>query len=251
MSEFKLVEKRALPYVKHLLILLAIVTVLTGLTYFTSFLLGLRVPVAYLIPFLLTYGVVLSIQIYRTAEDPLSMIPFISGISFVVGGAAFDMIATYLKTPTLAREGNPIARALLDSGHSLNFVFTYAIVSQLLYVLWVCILWGAFLKHKDTLIHLAKRRNSNSFAEFIKTATGGEKLTWRQYFLPLTLKELPELYYLVWIFPPGLIVGSLIRWYWGFVWFELISVPLSLVMIITFLLIIVVYCGWLWVEYKK
>jgi hypothetical protein len=79
------------------------------------------VPLAALV---LTVPLALSLAREGTATTPRVAAGL--GIAFIVGGAVFDMTATVMHSPDLRFEGNPIARALLDSGHSLAFVYCYA-----------------------------------------------------------------------------------------------------------------------------
>ncbi len=51
-----------------------------------------------------------------------------------------DGIATLLKTPSLTRESNSIARALLDSGHSVDFVVSYGLIAQVAFITLICVL---------------------------------------------------------------------------------------------------------------
>lgn len=57
---------------------------------------------------------------------------------FIVGGAVLDMAVTVAHSPNLEMEGNPYVRILLDSQHSLGFVYARAIHTVALHhlVLW-------------------------------------------------------------------------------------------------------------------
>ena len=116
---------------------------------------------------------------------------------FIVGGAAFDIAATLHHTPDLQQEANPIARALLDSGYSLPVVYGLAIVCQGLYISLICATWVALLKHRSFLVR--SLGEAQSPLAFLKAATGGAGLTWRQWFFPMRLSEFPDTHYVMWV----------------------------------------------------
>jgi hypothetical protein len=58
-----------------------------------------------------------------TARIPINA--FIAGAGFIAGGAGFDILATLVHSRDLRNETNPVARFLLDSGHSIEFVLIY------------------------------------------------------------------------------------------------------------------------------
>lgn len=152
MSELDATEKAANPYAKQFLIIGVTASTLALMVYYIPALQVLRLPLAYILPFALAYGIFLAVHLYRTGPDPLPSVPFIIGFIFAVGGAMFDGIATLIKTPSLACEGNPIAKALLASGYSTPMVIAYGIIAQILFVSLICILWGAFLRHKVSMV---------------------------------------------------------------------------------------------------
>ena len=250
-SDIQSVEKRANPFAKQILIFGTTGVVLILLIYVTPLLSPLQIPAAFLLPVYLTYMIFLAIFLYRTINSSLPIIPFLIGFLFVACGTAFDGISTLLMSPTLTLEANPVARSLLDSGFSVNFVIIYGIASQAAYVIFVSVLWAAFLKHKDVLITLTKSRNEKSILGFIKAATGGAHLSWRQYLLPLSLGELPASYYIVWIVSVCFVGGNFYRWYLGFNWLGLLSLPLVLVISISMAIPSVGYVIWLWMEFKN
>jgi hypothetical protein len=251
MSELDAVEKAANPYAKQFLMAGTLASIVVLIAYYTPAFQPIRMPLAYCLPLSLTYGLVLGFHLYRTARDPLPIVPFLIGVGFVIGGAAFDGLATLIKSPTLAREGNPIARALLDTGRSVNFVILYGFIAQIVFVTLVCILWAAFLRHQRSFLTLVKSKKAKSGMEFIKAALGGGHLSWRQFLFPLRLKEFPTSYYWLWILPVVFVWGSLLRWYWGFTWLGIISLPATWAIGISLGLPTVGYFAWLWLEYSR
>ena len=77
---------------------------------------------------------------------------FLAGLAFAAGGAALDVVATVLHTPDLSLEENPVARALLDGGHSLSFVYGYAFVCQALLVALLAVVWAASRRPPNTRV---------------------------------------------------------------------------------------------------
>jgi hypothetical protein len=140
-EDIQAVEKRTNPYAKQILVSGTIGMVFILLLYYTPSLYAFQVPIAFLLPVYLIYEVVLAALMYQAVNSPLPTIPLISGLLFVAGGVALDGIATLIKSPTLTLEANPIARSLLDSGFSVNFVIIYGMASQIAFVVFICVLW--------------------------------------------------------------------------------------------------------------
>jgi hypothetical protein len=251
MSELAAVEKSTNPYAKQFLIAATLTSFLVLGVYFLPALRPFRLPLAYCLPFVLAYGLILGFRVYHTARDPLPIVPFLTGAVFVIGGAAFDGIATLIKSSTLSRESNPIARALLDAGHSSNFVILYGVITQVVFLTLVCVLWAAFLIHRHSFLALVKSKEAKSSWGFIKAALGGGHLSWRQFLFPLKLAEFPTSYYLLWLVPVIFVWGSFMRWYWGFRWLGMIPLPVAWAIGISLGLPTVGYFAWLWLAYSR
>ena len=254
-ADIQAVEKRTNPYAKQMLISLTIGITFIGLGYFTSLLYAFQTPMAFLLPVFLIYEIILAISIYQAIDTPLPIIPFLFGFLFVAGGAAFDGLATLAKSPTLTLEANRIARSLLDSGFSANLVIIYGLVSQIAYVVFVCVLWAAFLKHKNTYLALVKGKKEQTGLGFIKAAMGGAHLSWKQFLGPVRISEFPTSYYLVWQLPVLLVGTSLHRWYLGFAWLRIPPLPSVLERVLAISLSIAIpiigYIIWLRKEFTK
>ena len=251
MSEIESIERRSHFPAKILVNCTVLYITLILTAYFSPALHGLQVPLAYLAPFLLAVGLVPSLILYWSGPATLPILPFSIGAVLLMGGTAFDMLATVLRSPTLIREGNPIARALLDGGHSLTFLYGYGFATQSLYVLFACTLWAAFLRHLDVVIALADRSRPKSYLEFVKAMTGGGQLSWRQYLLPMKPGEFSKPYFLVWILPIFWVGLSPYRWFLALEWLGMAPMPRNSFVAFLVIAILLLYLVWLWYEYLK
>lgn len=201
---------------------------------------------ALLTPVLLACGLREAVRLLRlgTSAVPLGLAIF--GVVYVVGGAAFDMLATALHSPELDREGNPVARAFLDSGYGVPFVYGFAIVAQALLAAFTSIVWIAFLRHREALV--ASLPRSGSVGAFLKAALFGPDWSAgrRGWSLPRRWSDLPSPYHLFWFWVVAFVAGSSERWYLGLEWFQLIHSRRWQVIGGTFVLSTVLYLGWLW-----
>lgn len=204
----------------HLLVFAA--TPLVAVVFFTDLAPALRLPVAYAIPALMLSAIGVATRLFALGPGPLPKAAFLVGAAWIAGTVTFDVTATLLHSPDLSDEQNPIARALLDSGHSLSFVYAYGFAGQAMLVLWSIIMWGAFLKHRETLLALVAETCPRTYPEYLKTAMGGRHLTWRQFLFPYKPSELPHPYYIVWPMVFLLTVGFAYRLYLGLEWFRLV-----------------------------
>ena len=202
----------------RLLILIMLGTVaLSFATFFTDRLRWAVLPTIYALPFLLAAALFLAIGLARKGSSSAPLALMILGTFYIMGGAILDMVATVLQTPTLDQEANIIARGLLDSGHAVSLVFAYGIITQSLLVALICILWLSLLRHREALI--TSIGNPGSFMTFLKAATGGAHLTWRQWILPLQISELPQAYLVFWVVVVVAVAAMSDRWYLGIEWF--------------------------------
>ena len=207
------------------------------------------IPTAYAVPVLLMAALILSIRILLVGSQPLSYGLLIAGISFVGGGVAFDIFATVIHSPNLEREANPVARLLLDSGHSTGFVYLYGGFCQIAFASLICLLWGGLLRHRKSIVDSV--RKSTSLLQLLKALTGGARLTWRQWICPLKLSDLPDFSYYVWIMASMWVPGAAYRWYLGLEWFGFSPVDSIYVGIIAMLTGIVAYVIWVHREVQR
>jgi hypothetical protein len=196
---------------------------------------GLRKPTALLTPLI---GIIILFQIYRfglTAEaeqDPASrhysrnfyanpIVRFISAIGylFIIGAAMFDLSCTFLMSPDLRDEGNVYILAIAEPRVPLWKTYAYVGCSQVIFISLFCAFWQAFLRHLPSLLLSIRVYAPESIWDFIRVATGGGHLSWRQWLFPLKHQELPLRYHYLWLCSTGVIFGiSLFRIYAGLEW---------------------------------
>jgi hypothetical protein len=193
----------------------------------------------------------LAIRLASLSPTKLPISQFIIGLFLIAGGIAFDGLITLYFSPNLSSEGNIFARAFLDYGYSTPLVIVFGVVFQSLLAIAMVSLWGAFLKHREIIITSMFKGNGQSLADFMKAATGGEKLTWRQYFLPLQISELPDAYYFLWPLAVGFIVFSLFRWRAGLEWLGVFYLNDIASLVILVVIALLMYFLWLCWEYKQ
>jgi len=170
------------------------------------------------IPLLLIPIEVASLLLLLRGSNRASL-PFgIGGCLLIVGGVALDVIATIVYTPDLAREANPLARLLLDSGYSVRFVYGYGLCGQSLLSLVLCTLWLALLRHKDSIVDFPFDPQL-SFGAYYRAVVAGKAVTVRQFYFPLRRSELKSPYRVLWLLVVGACGCSVpYRWYLGFEW---------------------------------
>jgi hypothetical protein len=204
----------------------------------------LGVWVAYALPVATAVCLVLAIRLTRQGLDPVPPFVAIPGCALLLGAAGFDVVATLLHSPDLSREGNPVIRVLLDSGHSSRSVLIYGLSGQALYLSCLCLLWIAFLRHRTALV--GSVRGQPTFGRFLKAATGGAGLSWRQWLLPLRWSELPAAYHYLWVLAVVLWSAVVDRLFLGLEWFSLVPPLRWQVAVAGMAAGLVVYFGWLW-----
>lgn len=249
----KTIEERSTRLIKCLFFLIGIGVVVLALVCFLQVAEASRSAVVYLIPVWLLATLVFSVKLCKQAPASTSGFLLTIGLFSILGGIAFDIIATILHSPTLAGEDNVIVVGLFRTGHSAQFVYLYGFICQALFAAVGGSLWVAFVKHRPVLLTLMFSSQPKSFWEFTKACLGGQYLTWRQFLLPVTLKELFSYkpYPLFWFGIVLFACGSLHRWYLGLEWFGLVPWMGSKSVIPIMLLAVIIYIIWLWSEYKR
>lgn len=186
--------------------------------------LRLHLYTAYSLPAL---GLVLLVLLDRLASQGETRLPKLvtwCGAAFIVGGAICDIVVTVVCSPDLALEGNPYVRVLIDSQHSLAFVYAHALITQSLYITLFCGLWLGFLRHRQTIADTITAAAPVGWFAFLKAATGGAHLTTRQWLVPLRMSEVPLLYHYVWLVAIPVVFGiSLFRWYAALEWLGVVE----------------------------
>lgn len=189
----------------------------------------LRLGTAYLLPLFAAATVWLLDQVSRQGVAFQSRIAATSGVLFILCGAGFDLCVTLFHSPDLAMEGNPYIRALLDSRHSLGFVYLYGSLTQIWFIGLFCAVWLGFLRHARILADSIRAARPRTWLEFLKAATGGGHLTHRQWLLPITPQEVPLLYHSMWATAIAVVFGiTLFRWYAGLEWLGVVEPTITL-----------------------
>ncbi len=137
----------------------------------------------------------------------------------IAGAAVLDLSVTFYFSPNLRNEGNPVVRALLDSGHSLHWVTAHMLLTTLMVVGTFCAFWRAFLAHQMYLLETIREANPANWVSFLKASTGGAHLTTRQWIFPCRVSELPRLYHGIWLVGIAIVFGiTLFRYYVSLEW---------------------------------
>jgi hypothetical protein len=129
----------------------------------------------------------------RAGKHTAPAVPLLVGWVVILGGAACDIIATVDNSPDLTREANPVLRRLLDNGVSLERVYLFGAVVQVLFVGLAMVLWLGFLNHRHTLA--ATMPPCGSLLTYFKAGTGGRELNYSQWICPLARVDLPWAYH--------------------------------------------------------
>ena len=181
--------------------------------------LRLHLYTAYSLPAFGFLALVLLDRLVSQGETGLPRLVTWCGFAFIVGGAMLDISVTVGNSPDLALEGNPYVRILLDSEHSLMFVYAHALVTQSLYITLFCGVWLGFLKHRQTIAMTIAAGGPTTVLQFFKAATGGAHLTVRQWLLPIRRSEVALMYHYIWLIAVPVVFGiSLFRWYAALEW---------------------------------
>jgi len=176
----------------------------------------LRLLTTYLLPF---FAALVLMSVWRLGRDvagaasPLEL--FLGGL-FVVGAASLDLVVTVRSDPFLSLEGNPYIRVLLDvTEHSYRFVYALVALTQALFVTAFVAAWWAFLRHRHTITSKVQAANAKGWLAFVKAATGGGNLTYRQWLLPFRPEEIPDPYMSVWPAALAACFGTSLFRYWA------------------------------------
>lgn len=150
------------------------------------------------------------------------------GAAFIILAALMDLGCTLMMSPLLEEEGNIYLRRLLDAGCSIQSVYAYMLVTQILFVSMFVIVWVSFLQHYPLLVESIVVSEPSSLIDFLKSATGGAHLTWRQWIIPLKPSEVPLLYHCFWFAAVGVVFGiSIFRYYAALEWLSIVSVSIE------------------------
>ena len=227
---------------KKLLTLILVFVPLLGVGLFFPVLV---VPFALCIPIVLLVAIALVVNLAQIGSAPVPSLPATAGVAFIAGGTAFDMAATAFHSPSLDAEGNPVARAFLDAGYTVSFVYVFGILAQGMFVIFLCIAWLAFLKHRQQLV--TSIGCPATIHDLFRAAMGAGHLPKRRWWsLTFRFSELPYSYHVFWFIAVLLVAGSLDSWYLGLEWFNAVRSIRWIVVTIAIAAGMVCYFMWLW-----
>lgn len=210
----------------------------------------LRLLTTYLMPFF-AGAVLLSVwRLARSAHGTVRPLELAAGVAFLVGAATIDLVVTVKSDPFLTLEGNPYIRVLLDmTEHSYGFVYALVALTQILFVGIFITCWWAFLRHRKTIVGLVNSAGAQNWPSFIKAATGGGGLTYRQWLFPFRPDEIPNPYLSVWPAALATCFGTSLFRYWASAeWLHIVPAETHLRYIVLFVGVVgtlATYYGWL------
>src|SRR5262249_10041171 len=224
----------------RLTVLSFVAACLLALTFFLPLPDAWHVVAAYLLPLPNLALLLCALRLCRLGPAPLPRTAFVAGVVLMLGGICFDVIATGIHTPDLAQEGNPIARALLDSRHSVSFLYVYGLGMQGVLGGTMCALWAAYLRHHGTWLETVRRRRPRSPGQFLAAAAGvGAN--------PGPVRSrLPAAYHLTWLVVPVVLGEGAYRWYLGLAWFDVLPQLSSYEMIEVGGMVLTMVGSWFW-----
>lgn len=176
----------------------------------------LRLLTTYLLPFFAALMLVSVWRLGRAVAGTVRPLELVAGGMFVVAAALIDLTVTVRSDPFLSLEGNPYIRVLLDvTEHSYGFVYALVALTQALFVATFVAVWWAFLRHRRTITSRVTAAKSRSWPAFVKAATGGGHLSYRQWLVPLRPEEIPDPYMSVWPAALAACFGTSVLRYWA------------------------------------
>jgi hypothetical protein len=189
-----------------------------------------------------------ALPLAAAGEEDAPTVPLLAGWAVILGGAACDIYATVSHSPDLDREGNPVLRGLLDNGMSLEQVYLFGAISQVLFLGLAMVLWLGSLKHRATLV--ATMPPHGSLLAYFKAGTGGRELSYRQWLCPLAYSELPWAYHYVWWGGVVFVGVSAYRFYLALEWYRVVPLEPLWVRFIapSLLLIATCWCYAVWLR---
>ena len=182
---------------------------------------SLNLLTAYLLPAFAAATVLAVDRLVQAGERVRWTAGSAAALAFIFSAALLDLAVTVWMDPRLDYEANLYVRRLLDSGHTLQFVYAHVGATQFLFPLMFGAFWVAFLKHRPALVRGIVAARPRTRIEFLKAATGAGHLTVRQWLLPLRKSEFPIPAYGLWVVVLTVVFGiSLFRWYAVLEWLD-------------------------------
>ena len=216
----------------------------------------LRLLTTYLLPFFAGAVLLAVIRFAKLGQGRVSPRAFVTGGLFLAVAAVADLAVTAFTDPELTLEANPYIRVLLDeTEHPLGFIYGLVILTQTLFIGAFVASWWAFLRHRSAIVGRVCNAGPKTWPEFVKAATGGGRLTYRQWLLPIRPHEIPDPYFGVW--PAALAVSfgtSLFRYWAAAEWLEIVPVTAPLrvgVLVVGIGGTLAAYYGWLARQWRR
>jgi len=244
------VQRRSTPYARRFLVAVVVTILLFEMIGFVGASLPLRLAYACMLPALAAYCLTAAFGLHREGRGSVPVAPLTAGIVFAVGGAAFDMLATVSRTPTLALEANYVIRTLLDSGCPVALVYAYGLVVEGLRQLVTCVSWAAFLRHRGAIVRQASEAEGSCYLAFQKAVFMTRPAVRRDGRYRWEVSRTLSVYHAVWPAVMALMASSIGRWYLGFAWLGLVCYNLRISVAAMTALWMLMCEAWVWLEYR-
>ncbi len=247
----QVVEKAALPFGKWTFAVLAAAAAIALISFKIPSFMAARIPAAYILLAVLFVEIYLIYEFARRGGRSAPLLPLLAGWAFALGGIGLDVVMTAIKTPDFSNEDNPVVRAFLDSGYSVEFIRAFGFVAQSGLAVLACLAWAAFLRHRITVLTLARALAPGSYREFVNAAVRGvlrppplisrRGITWPRF----------NWYRITCFALAGLVGANLYRWYCGLEWLGVVPPRQPIITLITACAGVIYFYLWLWQEYRK
>jgi hypothetical protein len=177
----------------------------------------------------------------------------IVGVLATWSGSAADITATYLASPDLAREANPLASLGLAAGYApWQVLLCMGLVQTGIFAV-TAVSWIWFVRWGPVLLRTLWRDEPRTFGEFLRGALGGGKLTWAQFLTTFRPRQFEQPYIRGFQFPlalPHAVIG-LVRWLPALIWWQVVPhLAPSLVWATTTVAAVLAYVLWLLVSWS-
>ncbi len=158
-------------------------------------------------------------SMFRLAPRTSLGLPAILGGLFVAGGSLFDILVTLLLSNDFEHEANRYLVAVVGTQISLTRVYGIFLVTQVLFVGCLLVAWLTAVAHVPLVKQHVQLAAERTFLGRLKVATGGGRLSYRAWLLPLGPAEFPQIYFYVWPSIVAVVTGvTCLRWLAGFEW---------------------------------
>ncbi|MCA2998239.1 MAG: hypothetical protein ING75_06505 [Rhodocyclaceae bacterium] len=192
-------------------------------------------PVLVLIVLLTAYCGLAFLLLGNSIQEPARTPYLFLGAIFIFGGAGFDMYATYLHSPSLEREANPVARLLIATKLSIPQILVIGVFAQALFCTTVVLFWRLFLKSYPEIV---AQLSSANLTRVVVEIFAGPNRTVAALFVG---KVDPK--FAVLSIAPILTASFLYRWYLGLEWFQFTSLRREVVLLLIVVFAVALYAA--------